>query len=195
MARQQARRQHRERLAGAVLAVLGAVVLVVAIVAIAEPKDNTNSAAASPTSRSSTTPTPSSTPTRTTTSARPAQPSKSSGPTSSGASRSLGSQSGSVDAAARKTPIVVLNNTTRGSLAMQAADRFRAAGWTVSDTGNLTNDIVSTCAYYDPSSTGAQKAAEALQREFPTIKRVEQKFPGLPSGAVVVVLTPDYSSN
>jgi hypothetical protein len=52
---------------------------------------------------------------------------------------------------------------------------------------------VSTCAYYDDSDPGAKAAAQALQAQYPTIKRVEPKFPQLPSGPVVVVLTPDYS--
>ena len=74
----------------------------------------------------------------------------------------------------------MLNNTTTSGLAKVAAARFQAAGWTVSDTGNLTNDIVSTCAYYDPSADGAEAAAQALQPQFPTIKRVAPKFPELP---------------
>jgi hypothetical protein len=91
--------------------------------------------------------------------------------------------------------LIVLNNTETSGLAKQAAQRFEAGGWTVSSTGNLTNDIISTCVYYDPSVSGAKKAAEALRRQFPTIQRVEQRFAQLPSGPVVVVLTPGYSSS
>ncbi len=95
----------------------------------------------------------------------------------------------------KSVPLVVLNNTTTAGLAKQAAQRFRAGGWTVTSSGNLTNNIISTCAYYDPATAGAKAAAKALQAQFPTIKRVEPKFTGLPSGPVVVVLTPDYSSD
>lgn len=96
-------------------------------------------------------------------------------------------------AAVKDVPLVVLNNTTVGGLAATAAHRFESGGWTVTSYGNYQNDILSTCAYYDPSSAGARAAARALQRQFPTIKRVEPKFAELPEGPVVVVLTPDYS--
>jgi hypothetical protein len=62
------------------------------------------------------------------------------------------------------------------------------------DSGNLTNDIISTCAYYDPDVSGAKAAAQALRTQFPVIQRVQPKFAELPSGPVVVVLTPDYLS-
>jgi LytR cell envelope-related transcriptional attenuator len=94
---------------------------------------------------------------------------------------------------AKSVPLVVLNNTTISGLAERAAQRFEDAGWTVTRFGNYQNDILSTCAYYDPSVPGAERAANALQREFPAIKRVKERFPELPSGEVVVVLTPDYS--
>ena len=56
------------------------------------------------------------------------------------------------------------------------------------------NDVITTTAYYDPAVPGAQKAAQALARQYPTIHRVAEKFPELPAGPVVVVLTTDYSS-
>jgi hypothetical protein len=95
---------------------------------------------------------------------------------------------------AQQTPLVVLNNSLISGLAGQASQRFQAAGWTVSSVGNLQNDIISTCAYFDPNDPAAKPAAKALQREFPTIKRVRPKFPQLPAGPVVVVLTSDYSA-
>jgi hypothetical protein len=94
----------------------------------------------------------------------------------------------------KQVPLVVLNNTTIHGLAAQAQQRFEAGGWTVTKTDNYQNEILSTCAYYDPSSAGAQAAATALQQQFPAIRRVKPKFDGLPAGPVVVVLTPDYSS-
>jgi hypothetical protein len=93
-----------------------------------------------------------------------------------------------------KLPLVVLNNTTITGLAQQAAAQFRAGGWTVTSYGNLQNDIISTCAYYDPSVPGAQASATALRQQFPAIKRVVPKFPQLPAGPIVVVLTSDYTS-
>jgi LytR cell envelope-related transcriptional attenuator len=92
-----------------------------------------------------------------------------------------------------KQPLVVLNNTDTTGLADTAKTRFEAGGWTVTGTGNLVNDIISTCAYYDPNVAGAQAAAAALQAQFPAIKRTAAKFDGLPAGPIIVVLTTDYS--
>ncbi len=51
----------------------------------------------------------------------------------------------------KDVPLVVLNNTTIKGLATQAAARFESGGWKVTSSGNLTNEIISTCAYYDAS--------------------------------------------
>ncbi len=91
-------------------------------------------------------------------------------------------------------PLIVLNNTTIPGLAKAAAQRFAAGGWTVTDTANLRDTIISTCAYYDPAVPDAKAAAQALRAQYPTIKRVKAKFAQLPRGPVVVVLTPDYSA-
>jgi hypothetical protein len=95
----------------------------------------------------------------------------------------------------RSVPLIVLNDTATSGLAKGAAQRFRGGGWTVTRADNLPagiTDILSTVDYYDPAVPEAQSAAEALQRQFPTIKRVVPRFAQLPSGPVVVVLTPDY---
>jgi hypothetical protein len=97
-------------------------------------------------------------------------------------------------AANGKLPLVVLNNSTVQGLAQRARDSFTAGGWTVTSIGNEQNDIISTCAYYDPSTPGAQQAAQQLMQQFPAIKRTAPKFPELPAGPVVVVLTSDYAS-
>jgi hypothetical protein len=103
-------------------------------------------------------------------------------------------------ASVKDVPLVVLNNTTVQGLAEQAAHRFESGGWTVTSFGNYQNEIASTCAYFDPSYAGAKAAAEALQRQYPTITRVQPRFAPdgvsepLPDAPVVVVLTPDYSS-
>ena len=122
------------------------------------------------------------------------KPSPSSTPHSSTSAPHKGS-SNSEAAAVKSVPLIVLNNTTTSGLAKRAAERFEAGGWTVSRYDNYQNDIASTCAYYDPSASGAKQAAKALRRQFPTIKRVEPRFAELPEGPVVVVLTPDYSAS
>jgi hypothetical protein len=107
-----------------------------------------------------------------------------------------GSQGQVVGAAghgATGTPVIVLDNTGRPSLARSATTLFQRAGWTVTETSTFDGDILSTAAYYDPMTTGAQAAAEALQVQFPAIQRVRPKFDGLPQGPIVVVLTYDYS--
>lgn len=168
------KRQHRERLGGIALAVLGIGVLIIAIFALRSPNGH-GKVAAKGTTR-----------TTATTKSAPKSVAKSSPPTkTSTASTSV--------PATGKLPLVVLNDTQTAGLADQAKARFQSAGWTVTSTANLSNKIASTCAYYDPAVVGAQAAARALQAEFPTIKRVAPKFAQLPPGPVVVVLSSDYS--
>lgn len=149
--------------------------LVIAVFALQHPRTNTAAGATSAAHTSTAKPSP--------TTKRSSAPA----PTSS-APASTASQS------AARLPLLVLNNTTITGLADRAKQTFVAGGWTVTDTGNLRNEIVSTCAYYDPSVPGAQQAAEALRAQFPAIKRVTPKFAELPAGPIVVVLTPDYVS-
>jgi hypothetical protein len=175
LARQIARRHQRERILGVLVVGLGVFVLVVAVFALREPNGHV-SAAQTGSSRSNV--------------AQHSSSHTSRPPVHRSATASSDSHSSS---AVHSTPLVVLNNTSTKGLAAQAAARFRAGGWTVTSTGNLVNDIISTCAYYDPAQAGAKAAAEALQAQFPAIKRVEPKFAELPSGPVVVVLTTDYS--
>ncbi len=159
--------------------------LVVAIIALRSPRGpHTKQAAASSAVTSSSTATRSPSPTR------------SAAPTTSTAASTSASRTPATatPTGVKAVPLVVLNNTTTPGLASVAAQRFKAGGWTVSDTGNLTNDIASTCAYYEAGNTRAEAAAKALQVQFPTIKRVREKFSELPAGPLVVVLTPDYSA-
>jgi hypothetical protein len=173
MARQLARRQQRERIAGIVVVCLGLVVLAVAVVALREPNGHVSgSGASNVANRTSSVPTQS-----------PSSPSTS---TSAAQRPTL--------AELKAVPLIVLNNSTVSGLAERASQEFEQGGWTVTDYSNLQNDILSTCAYYDPSVANARAAAKALQRQFPAIDRVKPKFPQLPPGPVVVVLTGDYST-
>ena len=155
---------------------LGVVVLVVAIVAVRHPHTSgthAGSVTASVSHHAST---------------------GASHPPSTHAASTPPSHASTTATASGKLPLVVLNNTTVVGLAKQAAQTFEAGGWTVTSYGNYQNDIISSCAYYDPSYPGAQAAAEALRAQFPAIKRDVPKFAGLPAGPIVVVLTPDYTS-
>jgi LytR cell envelope-related transcriptional attenuator len=161
--------------------VVGIAVLVIALFALRSPNGHGTHAAvgnpsASSTAKRALAPTSSPKPTTSSTSADRPAPRPSSSP-----------------APAAKLPLVVLNNTTTTGLAQVARTRFEAGGWTVTSTGNLVNNILSTCAYYDPAQAGALAAAQALQAQFPAIKRVVPKFAQLPPGPIVVVLTSDYS--
>jgi LytR cell envelope-related transcriptional attenuator len=167
-------RRRYDRVGGTVLAVLGVAVAVVAVIALRHP----NGRQARPVSlRTTATATITASPT----------------PSSSAPSTHSLTPSSPGSVAARSVPLMVLNNTSTEGLATTAKQRFEAAGWTVTSTGNIVNDILSTCAYYDPSDPANQQAALELQREFPAIKRVKERFPELPPGPIVVVLTTDYS--
>jgi hypothetical protein len=191
LARQRSRRRRREQLAGALIAVLGVAVLVVAIVALRNPKRPaaapgtiTQRTSASAGARSGTAPKRS----------RSGHRSASTAPSHTRSSQSTSSTpTGSRSSFVGALPLIVLNDTTITGLAARAAQRFESGGWTVSLLGNLQNDILSTAAYYDPTVPNAKRTARALQRQYPTIKRVVPRFSQLPSGPIVVVLTPDYS--
>jgi LytR cell envelope-related transcriptional attenuator len=157
-------------------------VLVVAVIALRNPKHTTTQAGSD--TRTST-PSVSSTPASS--SLRPS-------PSVSTKSSHRPSPTHTTTSAIGSLPLVVLNDTTTPNLARDAASRFEGGGWNVTTYDeNYTNDIVSTVAYYDPDVAGAKKAATALQKQYPTIKRVVAKFPELPAGPIVVVLTSDYS--
>jgi len=173
-------------LAGIALAVLGVVVLVVAIIAVRGPGGHSVKAGSRvPGSSLSASGTATATPGH-----------SGHGPKSASTSKSPGSGTSTSSGPARE-PLVVLNNTTVTGLANQAKRTFESGGWTVTAANNYQNDILSTCAYYDPSVAGAKAAAEALQRQFPGIKRVEPQFSELSSwhSPIVVILTPDWASS
>jgi len=182
MAGRNAQRPMWDRVGGIAVAVLGVAVLVVAIIALRHPQGHTARAGA-----------PTASPTRNTVTARPSSSSAApSTPAPSTPSSPSTSASPSVPAGG-KVPLIVLNQTSTIGLAAKAGATFQAGGWTVTSVGSLRNDVISTTAYYDPTVAGAQAAAEALQVQFPGIKRVLPKFAELPAGPIVVVLTSDYA--
>jgi len=182
MAGRNAQRPMWDRVGGIAVAVLGVAVLVVAIIALRHPQGHTARAGA-----------PTASPTRNTVTARPSSSSAApSTPAPSTPSSPSTSASPSVPAGG-KVPLIVLNQTSTIGLAAKAGATFQAGGWTVTSVGSLRNDVISTTAYYDPTVAGAQAAAEALQVQFPAVKRVLPKFAELPAGTIVVVLTSDYA--
>jgi hypothetical protein len=174
---------------GALIAVLGIAVLVIAVFALRHPHNKATAAGTATTTQ--TVPAPSSTLNSGETSGGSA------GGTSTPPSSSSSGSSGSPVPLPLKKAItlIVLNNTSHTGLAQQASLSFEHGGWQVTSfADNYHNDIASTAAYYDPSIARAHAAALALQKQFPAIKRVVPKFTGLPAGPVVVVLDPDYTA-
>ena len=91
-------------------------------------------------------------------------------------------------AEAPKVPVSVLNNSRISHLADRAAQRFRAGGWTVTQTGNFRGRVPTTTVYYAP---GQQASAERFARQF-GIPRVAPRFAGIPVQGMTVILTRDY---
>jgi hypothetical protein len=119
----------------------------------------------------------------------------SSSPATHSSSASHTSSSGS-NAPARE-PLVVLNNTTITGLAERVSAVLTSGGWDVTQYSNYQNDILSTCAYYDPQVAGAKTAAKALRAQYPEIKRVKPQFTELASwnSPIVLILTADWPSS
>jgi hypothetical protein len=164
--------------------VVGLIVGAIAIFAVRHPKNSgTEAGTANPSASVSSSATVSTSPSTntspTTTSSSPAD-----------SATATGSSSSSVSAVS----LVVLNNTTTAGLAGQVAKQFEQAGWTVTKSDNYQDDIISTCAYYDPDVPGAKEAAQALKATFPKIKRILPQFTELASwhSPIVVILVQDW---
>ncbi len=180
VARRRQRRQRRERIGGVVLLVLGIVVAMVAVGALmnrhatGKTADKTVIITQNPASSSS-------------------KPSATKSSTQSSSTEPSTPASTATSSSSASLPVVVRNNTTISGLAERAASELRAQGYTVSSVGNYSNNILSTCAYYDPSVAGAEAEANQLNSQFSWIVRVKPKFDGLPSGPIVVVLASNIS--
>ena len=178
---------------GFVLLLVGALVAVVAVVALHHPSSQQAASASEPKRSTGAVSSGTAAPRTTAPSSPAATGSAASSDTTAGAAAPATSAPLTPSTAGSgKLPLIVLNNTstTPGSV---AAGRFSQAGWTVTDVSTFDGAILSTAAYYDPNVAGAEGAATELQREFPAIQRVKPKFDGLPQGPIVVVLTSDYS--
>ena len=167
--------RRRSQVIGAVLFVVGVVAAIVAVAAVRNPHGRQVNSSGSVSA---------STATMQTGSTRFSTPSSSNPSSSSSPSKSRPSKP--------QTEIYILNNTTRPDLGTITAAKFRAKGWHVVGTENYSNDIISSCAYYDPSDPQNLTAAQKLQSEFPGIQRVAPRFPQLPAYPIVVILNPDY---
>jgi len=178
-------RRRADQMVGGLLALIGVAALLVAILALQHPKGGTVAASKQTVPSGSSSPVVN--PTVASSAAPSPRPSKTSpSPTPSPVlTNDLGQEGHDV-------PIIVLNNTNKTGLAQTMRDQFVAGGWKVTSVGNMSDNIVSTCAYFDPVDAKNLDAAQRLQAEFPAIKRVKEKYPGMPSGPLIVVLTSDY---
>jgi hypothetical protein len=177
-------------LIGTIVVVVGLVVGAIAIFTIRHPKQTGTEAGSTPASSTSSV---HSAPNTAPSTARSTSASKT--PSSTVATTSLSPSRSFSSTATKPVSIVVLNNTTTTGLAGQVAKQFRQAGWNVTKDDNYPgNDIISSCAYYDPSVPGAMQAAEALQTMFPAIKRVKPQFGELAvwKSPIVVILVQDW---
>lgn len=162
-----------DRIIGILLALLGVAVAVVALVALQRPAGRQAS--------------------RATVTAPPVASSPPSSARSSSARASATSHAPTPPATARALSVIVLNNSAPAGAEDVAKQQIEQAGWPVSQTGTLDNQILSTCVYYDPANAADLTAAQQLQQKYPAIKRVAPRFAGLPAGPLVVVLTSDFT--
>ncbi|MCW0212608.1 MAG: LytR C-terminal domain-containing protein [Pseudonocardia sp.] len=89
-------------------------------------------------------------------------------------------------------PLRVYNNSTIPGLAAKAAEDFRRAGWTVTESRNYSEGVIPTSTVYYRPGTGEQASAERLATEFGL--RAEPRFAGIQDATpgLIVIVTKDY---
>ena len=171
---------------GAVLVVIGLVVAVIAVVALSKPHGKSSEGTGVVATGTGVPPPPvtdggsgSTSPTATSSGSKSSSGSKTSAPAAT-------------SAAPLRPSIAILNDTTISGLGAQAQADLTAQGWTVTSAATYSNNIASTCAYYDPSDPANEAAALVLQQQFPWITRVKERFAELPTAPIVLVITASY---
>jgi hypothetical protein len=179
------------RLFGALVALVGVVLLVVGVVALGGGDSGSSGAAPAPAPSVATSPAPS----------RPTgspSGSRSSGPQPTTGSRTTAAPPSRTTAAppatAARAPLTVLNNSTINGLADRAAGEVQNRGWQVAQVGNFGGRLPTTTVYYTPGDAAGQAAATELAREFPQIDQVLPRYAGLPPtpAGIVLVVTKDW---
>jgi hypothetical protein len=84
-----------------------------------------------------------------------------------------------------RAPVVVLNQTRVGGLAAETADALRAGGWEVLETGDFSSGVPQTTVYFPP---GLEDVAATLDAEWDGIDRVMPIFSGLRDDVLTVIL-------
>ena len=178
------------RLIGALVALVGVVLLVVGVVALGGGDSGSSGAAPAPSPSVATS---------------PATPSRASGSPSVSRSGTTAphttvappprpSSTPSRQTAAARAPLTVLNNSTIRGLADRAAGEVQNQGWQVAQVGNFGGRLAATTVYYTPGDGAGQAAANELAREFPQIDQVLPRYAGLPPtpAGIVLVVTKDW---
>lgn len=175
----------RRAIAGALIALSGVALTIVALLLVNKGDENGSPSVALPAAPVTTTGAPAPTP----------APSASSGPVAApttAATTPIVTPTVAPSRAPNEAPVVpvtVLNNSRIRGLADRAAVRFRAGGWPVTHVGNYSGGrIAATTVYFAP---GQQRSAARFAKQF-GIGRVVPRFPGLPGSGTTVVVTRDY---
>lgn len=182
----------RARLIGALVALLGVVLLVVGVVALGGGDSGPSGAAPAPTPSVVTSP---ASPSRSTGSP---SASKSTGQPTTASRTTVGPPPRTTAAppptSAARAPLTVLNNSTINGLADRAAGEVQNRGWQVAQVGNFAGRLPATTVYYTPGDAAGQAAANELAREFPQIDQVLPRYAGLPPtpAGIVLVVTKDW---
>ena len=88
----------------------------------------------------------------------------------------------------------VYNNSKIKDLAEKAADRFRAAGWTVSSVSNYSQGIIPATTVYYRQGTAEKQAAEQMAARWGM--RAEARFSGIQDATpgIIVIITKDFKA-
>ena len=117
-----------------------------------------------------------------------AAPASSSSPPTPEPSASTSAKPSPTKAQPRRS-VIVLNQTRRTGLARAVAERLRARGWDVVQTGNFRGGMTATTVYY-PS--GADDQADELATSLPVSPRTRPRFGNLSTRSLTVVVSDNY---
>ena len=182
------------RLIGALVALVGVVLLGVGVVALGGGDSGSSGAAPAPSPSVATSPAPPSRSSGSPSASRSGAPRTSTAPHTTVAPPPRPSSTPSRQTTAARAPLTVLNNSTIRGLADRAAGEVQNRGWQVAQVGNFGGRLAATTVYYTPGDTTGQAAANELAREFPQIDQVLPRYAGLPPtpAGIVLVVTKDW---
>jgi hypothetical protein len=180
------------RLIGALVALLGVVLLVVGVVALGGGDSGSSGAAPAPSPSVATS--PSSRSTGSPSASRSGAPRTTTAPRTTVAPPARTSATPPPPTSAARAPLTVLNNSTIRGLADRAAGDVQNRGWQVAQVGNFAGRLATSTVYYTPGDAAGQAAANELAREFPQVDQVLPRYAGLPPtpAGIVLVVTKDW---